>query len=91
MPACDCVCTGFIRLSKLTNDEFSPKNDCGVFSCLFVFVDDALSDEFVADRGSISSSSDAVLKIQNIFSKLKLKFQKKITVIVVRSACQAIS
>lgn len=39
---------GFIRLSKLTNDEFSPRKDCG----------DLIG--FFDDNGSISSSNDAV-------------------------------
>lgn len=42
---------GLIRLSKLTSDEFSPKNDCGV-----------LVEGFFVDSGSRSSRNEAVMK-----------------------------
>ncbi len=80
----DCGCwpkllgtAGFIKLSKLTSDEFSPKNDCGVFAC-----------GFFVDNGSRSSNREAVKNNKKKFHWIEDRIRYPIdslTIVVVRT------
>lgn len=54
---------GFIRLSKFTRAEFSPKNDCGVFACGFLLINKSSAPKRLFARG------------RNQFSTLQIKSQ----------------
>lgn len=75
-----CGTAGFIKLSKLTKPEFSPKNDCGSLSgFLAVAPVELVFVVFVDDNGSKSSNNSAIYEqVRNI-----IKFVEKLQTIMI--------
>ena len=71
-----CGTAGFIKLSKLTKPEFSPKNDCGSLSgFLAVAPVELLFVVFVDDKGSKSSNNNATHEQVRNFIEFVIYFQ----------------